>query len=732
MWGFLNLHWCCAGEDNTYGFVPPPVKAAIDLIGQSSTPHALSSLEVVGEYAMPTAKLEQSWRDLFLKKQRLGEKLQFHAPTRVGAKVVVKPPQEAVDEGITKWESSLVGQFLEKSLPFWLVKRTVDALWGQFSKVETFSLENGLFLFKFDDIQRLLPMDLSLKEILVWIKILHLPIEYWNPTCLIYVASGVGKPLYADASTEANSRLRFARVFVEVDIDAQFPEEIEVDMGNGHSFVVGIEYPWIPIKCTKCSVFGHLTRNCGAVGPSSHGLHRFLWGRKIIDSNHNQFPALNDVTREDTENVGFSSPSKGFSNLTVQQVIEEALKRSSKLKFHSKKSRGLKGGGKGSTGKDFNVTKSPYEKLGGLVLNTYEQEFLACTEAISVDDHPTVGSSNAANEGVMITTVSNLMEFSISYATKVLLEQAVTVDEVKSTIFSLGSDKAPGPDGFTACFFKKSWPIVGSDVCKAIQSFFQSRALLKEVNSTIITLVPKVPNPSSITEFRPITCFADIPSIKLIKEGLEEFRMLSGLSVNQSKSKLPMKYLGMPLISGKLSYDDCVPLIEKITARINSWTVYGHRTVYDAASSINAKPARSEDLVDIQSKLSMVHIGDCDKAIWMLNSSGKFTCADTWQHLKVKQIEVNWWKLVWFTNAIPKHSFIGWLTIRNRLVTKDRLLQWGLGVDPMCLFCRQNLEDQDHLFFKCPFTNRIWKNIMGLCLVSDASDDWHLLVDWGI
>ena len=40
-------------------------------------------------------------------------------------------------------------------------------------------------------------MDLSLKEILVWIKILRLPIEYWNPTCLIYVASGVGKPLFA-------------------------------------------------------------------------------------------------------------------------------------------------------------------------------------------------------------------------------------------------------------------------------------------------------------------------------------------------------------------------------------------------------------------------------------------------------------------------------------------------------------------------------------------------------
>ena len=90
---------------------------------------------------------------------------------------------------------------------------------------------------------------------------------------------------------------------------------------------------------------------------------------------------------------------------------------------------------------------------------------------------------------------------------------------------------------------------------------------------------------------------ADMPSIKLIKEGLEDFRMLSGLSVNQSKSevfyanvpsdlqaqilsilqfragKRLMKYLDMPLIFEKLSYDDCVPLIEKITARINSWTV---------------------------------------------------------------------------------------------------------------------------------------------------------------
>jgi hypothetical protein len=39
-----------------------------------------------------------------------------------------------------------------------------------------------------------------------------------------------------------------------------------------------------------------------------------------------------------------------------------------------------------------------------------------------------------------------------------------------------------------------------------VKSFFHSGSLLKEVNSAIITLVPKVPNPFSIIEFRPIAC----------------------------------------------------------------------------------------------------------------------------------------------------------------------------------------------------------------------------------
>lgn len=43
----------------------------------------------------------------------------------------MKPQEEAIQEGITKWSPSLVGQFLDKPLPFYIVKRYVNCMCGQ-------------------------------------------------------------------------------------------------------------------------------------------------------------------------------------------------------------------------------------------------------------------------------------------------------------------------------------------------------------------------------------------------------------------------------------------------------------------------------------------------------------------------------------------------------------------------------------------------------------------------
>ena len=82
----------------------------------------------------------------------------------------------------------------------------------------------------------------------------------------------------------------------------------------------------------------------------------------------------------------------------------------------------------------------------------------------------------------------------------------ITHEEIKNAIFSMNDSKASGPDGFSSLFFKKAWSIVGSDVVEAVESFFNLGCLLREINCTIIALVPKVPNPGSMHDYRPISC----------------------------------------------------------------------------------------------------------------------------------------------------------------------------------------------------------------------------------
>nr|GEV84795.1 RNA-directed DNA polymerase, eukaryota, reverse transcriptase zinc-binding domain protein [Tanacetum cinerariifolium] len=74
-------------------------------------------------------------------------------------------------------------------------------------------------------------------------------------------------------------------------------------------------------------------------------------------------------------------------------------------------------------------------------------------------------------------------------------------------MFDIDNDKAPSPNGFTSCLFKKAWPIVGKDVSDAIKELFLTGKLLKEVNATMISLIPKMATPNKVSDFRPITLY---------------------------------------------------------------------------------------------------------------------------------------------------------------------------------------------------------------------------------
>ncbi|KAF7151724.1 hypothetical protein RHSIM_Rhsim02G0238700 [Rhododendron simsii] len=53
------------------------------------------------------------------------------------------------------------------------------------------------------------------------------------------------------------------------------------------------------------------------------------------------------------------------------------------------------------------------------------------------------------------------------------LTRTITRKEVKEAVYQMGPLKAPGSDRFPGLFYQKYWSIVGEDVFKAAQEFFE-------------------------------------------------------------------------------------------------------------------------------------------------------------------------------------------------------------------------------------------------------------------
>ncbi|GAV91992.1 DUF4283 domain-containing protein/zf-CCHC_4 domain-containing protein, partial [Cephalotus follicularis] len=197
---------------------------------------------------------------------------------------------EVATNGAKEWEHCIVAFLVGKKLPNKNVIQILERKWGQVGRFSIHVVGNGVFLVRFENRQARdwvlengpwdvwgyhlanrpwsQGMSLSLgecKSMPVWVKLKGVPIQFWNKVGLSYIASVLGKPIQMDATPMNRYALLFARVCVDMNATSSFPESITLELEDGSTTSIEVEYPWRPAACTLCKVFDHSNRSCPRV-----------------------------------------------------------------------------------------------------------------------------------------------------------------------------------------------------------------------------------------------------------------------------------------------------------------------------------------------------------------------------------------------------------------------------------------------------------------------------------
>ncbi|MBA0802247.1 hypothetical protein Gohar_012563, partial [Gossypium harknessii] len=191
------------------------------------------------------------WRKLFVANK--DQSLQYFPPVNNNGSIMVAPPPEVFGAGVQVLQFSLVAQFLDKSPNFSLQRKTVKLLWAKFEatrEARDWVLDHG-------------PWHIQNKPVIV---------RKWEPgkkrldfdlhKLPVYVARAIGVPLYMYTITVGQSRLAYAKVCVEIDANQINPRTIDIVLKDDSTGTVWVEVPWMPQRCSKCSIFGYVDKGC--------------------------------------------------------------------------------------------------------------------------------------------------------------------------------------------------------------------------------------------------------------------------------------------------------------------------------------------------------------------------------------------------------------------------------------------------------------------------------------
>lgn len=96
---------------------------------------------------------------------------------------------------------------------------------------------------------------------------------------------------------------------------------------------------------------------------------------------------------------------------------------------------------------------------------------------------------------------------------QILWETEISMTDIERALSKMGSWKAPGPDGYQAGFFKKTWATTGPAIHKFVQEVMKGGEISEDATTTLLVLVPMEMKPTMLKNLRPTSLH--IVSVKL-------------------------------------------------------------------------------------------------------------------------------------------------------------------------------------------------------------------------
>ncbi|KAL6578148.1 hypothetical protein OROMI_010476 [Orobanche minor] len=156
-----------------------------------------------------------------------------------------------------------------------------DAYTRLWLKREFIALGYPMRLFKWDPF-----FDFKQEPALVpiWVKIMALPLQWFDQGALQTIGSLMGTFLKADPMTINRSRLDYARICVEINLKNNLPKLLGITCGTIYKDFE-VEYEKLPSFCQHCQHIGHDIDACYIRNPS---LKPHTFTNKFLESGKNQ------------------------------------------------------------------------------------------------------------------------------------------------------------------------------------------------------------------------------------------------------------------------------------------------------------------------------------------------------------------------------------------------------------------------------------------------------------